>query len=461
MGRLYLRNIAKETIAITSEGGYKCNGEYIELVGEDFSSVEVLSPERLEEIEEDEDEFFERAFCGSDGAAFYLIDCDSYEAANVGFSNPLVMNFANARHIGGGFLNGAMAQEECLCRNSTLYASISSEEAREMYDYNNEHVNAVDSDYMLLSEDVCVFRDVKGDLLKEPYNVSVITIPAPNKNGRAKNVPQNELDIVMKDRLRKMLYAAARYGYRTLVLGAWGCGAFGHSAKRVAQYYYDLFFEEGFNEFFDDVIFAILHDKDKIDAFAEVFGDKLEDIYGNDDKTTYIEANTAFPVCNHDGADENNIGYTVGLLEDGTPFEAEYWGNGDSYSLGIIMPEKKEFYSGRKEKIKSQDSTVIGFHNEVTVYDNSMLSYGMVDEGGEDELTIVQKYVDYVVVMGLVQFNSDVLNGTVLYRVDVLGNDLVEIKITLRQDGQEFARTGLHFKKFPNAKRKFEVITND
>ena len=65
MGRFYLRNIAKETIAITSEGGYKCNGEYIELVGEDFSSVEVLSPERLEEIEEDEDEFFERAFCAS------------------------------------------------------------------------------------------------------------------------------------------------------------------------------------------------------------------------------------------------------------------------------------------------------------------------------------------------------------------------------------------------------------
>ena len=105
--------------------------------------------------------------------------------------------------------------------------------------------------------------------------------------------------------------------------------------------------------------------------------------------------------------------------------EAEYCGNGDSSSISIIMPEKKEFYSGRKEKIKSQDSTVIGFHNEVTVYDNSMLSYGMVDEGGEDELTIVQKYVDYVVVMGLVQFNSDVLNGTVLYRVDVLGNDLV------------------------------------
>ena len=37
-----------------------------------------------------------------------------------------------------------------------------------------------------------------------------------------------------------------------------------------------------------------------------MFGDKLEDIYGNDDKTTYIEANTAFPVCNHDGADENS-----------------------------------------------------------------------------------------------------------------------------------------------------------
>lgn len=52
---------------------------------------------------------------------------------------------------------------------------------------------------------------------------------------------QDELDQVMTDRLHKFLLAAARYGYRNLVLGAWGCGAFGHDAAAVAGYFYDVF----------------------------------------------------------------------------------------------------------------------------------------------------------------------------------------------------------------------------
>ena len=147
-----------------------------------------------------------------------------------------------------------------------------------MYDYNSKHFNPLDSDYMLISPDVCVFRDVKGQLLAEPYNVSVVTIPAPNKRGRAKDIPQSTLDSIMTDRLGKMLLAAARHGYRNLVLGAWGCGAFGHSAKRVAGYFKKLFYEDGLNEFFDNVVFAILYDKDKIEAFKEVFGDKVEHV---------------------------------------------------------------------------------------------------------------------------------------------------------------------------------------
>ena len=109
MNRTFLREMARETIRITNEGGYELNGKHISLVGDDFSTVQVLSPELLENIEKDKDKFFEGEFEGSYWATFYLIDCDSYEAANLGRSDTLVMNFANAIHVGGGFLNGAMA----------------------------------------------------------------------------------------------------------------------------------------------------------------------------------------------------------------------------------------------------------------------------------------------------------------------------------------------------------------
>lgn len=76
-------------------------------------------------------------------------------------------------------------------------------------------------------------------------------------------------------------------------------------------------------------------------------------------------------------------------------------------------------------------------------------------------LVVVQRYVDYLIDIGVISFCSDVLNGAVFDRIDVLGNNFAEIKITLQEDGEKFAKTKLNFRKFPNTKkRKFEVIKN-
>ena len=160
---------------------------------DECADVEVYSPERLRDIEDDVDEYFERSFYGTKGASFFVVNADSFEAAR-GLERPLVMNFANAHRPGGGFLNGARAQEESLCRCSTLYKSISSDKAREMYDYNNTHKSPCDSDYMLLSPNVLVYRSYIGELLDDPFWTSVVTVPAPNKCGAASGTSQDILD---------------------------------------------------------------------------------------------------------------------------------------------------------------------------------------------------------------------------------------------------------------------------
>jgi uncharacterized protein (TIGR02452 family) len=455
MGRVDLIAIARETMEFTEE--------FIRKTGSDAcAKVEVYSPERLEAIELDEENHFTPSILNAVGASYSVVNSDSFEAA-FGMEKPLVMNFANAHRPGGGFLHGARAQEESLCRCSTLYKSISSEEAKEMYDYNNQHKDPCDSDYMLLSPDVYVYRNASGEILDFPYWTSVVTVPAPDRCRAAARVPQEELDEIMIERLRKMLFLAARKGYRNLVLGAWGCGAFGNDTRRVAEYFHELFLgDDDFDRWFDRVTFAILGDADKIDIFKDVFKDKLEteDENRQTELFCFFQSDYDYPVCNHtEGVTEANMGFARGVTISGVPFEAEVTSKDDVTTLAIMIPAI--FNDARADKDRKQDATgadnrITAMHYDVESLDYTVLDIGMIDDGIEENDDIMTDYVEFLIETGLVEYVSNMVNGTVLYRIDALGNNLAKIMITMQDGDDVWAYTDLLFEDFPANKDRKE-----
>ncbi|MBE6869241.1 MAG: TIGR02452 family protein [Ruminococcus albus] len=263
--------IAKETIKITSELEYTAEGKKVTLPKHDTSAVEVITPEMGKAmLNNDISEYHVGAPC------MIEVTCeDSFTAAGR-LTEPMVMNFANAHNPGGGFRLGASAQEESLCRCSTLYSSITSKTASVMYRYNNTHLSKVESDYMLFSPEVWVIRSSDLKLKADPFKVSVITIPAPNRRGAAFLASDSLIESTMTSRIRIMLHIAAFHGCKELVLGAWGCGAFGNSPQKVSGYFRKVLIDEGYEKCFTHIVFAVYGKTDgkNFTAFRETFSDR-------------------------------------------------------------------------------------------------------------------------------------------------------------------------------------------
>lgn len=169
-----------------------------------------------------------------------------------------VLNFASARNPGGGFLNGAQAQEEALCRASALYACV--REVREFYDHHRAHRDPFYTDRVIHAPAVPVFRDDRGRLLGEPYAAGFLTAAAPNAGVVRHRTPERtaELPRALAARAERVLETAAVCGYRRLVLGAWGCGVFRNDPAQVAGAFRELLVEGRFHGYFEEVVFAVL-----------------------------------------------------------------------------------------------------------------------------------------------------------------------------------------------------------
>ena len=195
--------------------------------------------------------------------------------------NPAVLNMASAYRPGGGVLNGARAQEECIFRRSNLFMSLYLFD-RQMYDLVIEpnmdgmyELSFIQQGYPMdenfggiYSADVTVFKDGKYEWLHNPYQTAFISIAAMNVN-RALRQGENILVdgrlsdcavAITKNKIRTIYRIGILHGHDSLVLGAWGCGAFGNPPEQMAQLFIDVLNEDEFRGGFKDIRFAIIED---------------------------------------------------------------------------------------------------------------------------------------------------------------------------------------------------------
>lgn len=182
----------------------------------------------------------------------------------------VLLNFASAKNAGGGFLSGAKAQEEDLCRSSGLYLCQLTE--LDYYSMNRQEKSMLYTDHIIYSPNVPFFRINKETLLNDIFTASVITAPAPNAGVHLQRYPHDQQAITdtLERRANYVLTVAKDQNHKTLVLGAWGCGVFRNDPTQVAQIFERCLYQPKFAHFFNEVVFAI-YDKSKTQAVLKAF----------------------------------------------------------------------------------------------------------------------------------------------------------------------------------------------
>lgn len=195
-----------------------------------------------------------------------------------------VHNFASATNPGGGVKRGSRAQEEALCRCSTLYPVLSTDDNwQRYYKFHRDRKNTIYTDACIFTPEIIVFKsDTSSPALlpqKDWLKLDVMTCAAPNLRQRPNNaynpgnsiatkVTDDELLKLHESRARHMLTVLAGNGVEIFVTGAFGCGAFKNNPQIVAQAYKNILPE--FDGYFAEIIFAVYcspRDTSNFDAF--------------------------------------------------------------------------------------------------------------------------------------------------------------------------------------------------
>lgn len=197
-----------------------------------------------------------------------------------------VLNFASAVTPGGGVKHGSSAQEESLCRCSTLYPTLDQRFLWDAYYGKNRLAkNVLHSDACIWSPNIVICKTDESIPQRmdsmDWVTVNVISCAAPNlrqnpdnffnpEGGKPVCLSSDELIDLHKQRARHIMHIAAANHTDVLILGAFGCGAFENDPDTVADAYRQVIGE--FTSYFKRIEFAIYcrrYEEHNYDAFKK------------------------------------------------------------------------------------------------------------------------------------------------------------------------------------------------
>ncbi|KAH6874087.1 hypothetical protein B0T10DRAFT_499434 [Thelonectria olida] len=216
-------------------------------------------------------------------AARSLIADDASSEKGAKKSRVAILNMASPLSPGGGFLNGASSQEESLCMRTTLLPSL------------KDHFYRLPELGAVYTPDVLVFRNEGSDdvLAKaDRYFVDCISaamLRGPETERKDKGwagyANEKDRELVLQ-KMRTVMRVCQLKGVTHIVLGAWGCGAYGNPVNEVASAWRKVLFpkkdvkgnKKKRKEMWPsvkEVVFAI-KDVGMADAFNIAFGSGLD-----------------------------------------------------------------------------------------------------------------------------------------------------------------------------------------
>ena len=179
--------------------------------------------------------------------------------------NPCVLNMASFHKPGGGVVEGSSAQEENIFRRTNIFKSL--------YQFHsigeNYGIKQRDERYPLemyyggiYTPHVTVFKgsdDTRYTPLEEPFEIGVVSVSAIKKPTLTDGKLQPWVIDATKCKIRQILDIALENGHDSLILSAFGCGAYKTPPTEMAKLFKEVINNDKYKGAFKVIHFAIIN----------------------------------------------------------------------------------------------------------------------------------------------------------------------------------------------------------